>query len=118
MDPDTALDADDAIPGQVTDAQANPQQTQPNKYDSVPVQPHKPPSNPEDKKTKTHWIEILLVDEAGDPVPGEPYKITLPDATVAEGSLDEKGLARVDGIPAGTCQITFPNRDKEAWEPK
>jgi len=118
MAPDPAIAADDAVPGQVTTATAPGAQTTPTKLDSVPVKPFKPPTSKEDKKVKTHWIEIQLLDEENDPVPGEPYQITLPDNTVAEGSLDEKGLARVDGIPAGNCQITFPKRDKDAWQPK
>jgi hypothetical protein len=44
------------------------------------------------------------------------YRITLPDGSVAEGTLDENGFARVEGIVPGTCQITFPSLDKEAWE--
>ena len=64
-----------------------------------------------------HWIEIELVDEANQPVPGEKYEITMPDKTVKEGTLDEKGWARVDGIKdPGQCKITFPNLDKEAWD--
>src|SRR5881227_2766391 len=74
------------------------------------------PNSPEAKK-KPHWIEINLVDEEGQPVPGEPYVITLPDgSTVADGTLDQKGFARVDGIDPGTCKVTFPNLDKEAWD--
>jgi type VI secretion system secreted protein VgrG len=76
--------------------------------------PHDPAS-PENK-TKTHWIEIELVDEAGQPVPGEAYAIYLPDGTtVAEGTLDDKGRARVENIDPGTCRVTFPNLDSEAW---
>ena len=60
-----------------------------------------------------------MVDEDGNPVPGEPYRITLPDGTtVADGTLNEKGWARVDNIDPGTCQVTFPKLDKDAWEPK
>ena len=75
------------------------------------------PNAPENQD-KTHWIEIQLNDEEGKPVPGEPYKITLPDGKkVADGTLDDKGFARVDHIDAGTCQVTFPNLDKDAWDP-
>jgi type VI secretion system secreted protein VgrG len=78
-----------------------------------------PTHNPGQNKDKKHWIEIELVDEDGNPVPGEPYRITLPDgSTVADGTLNEKGWARVDHIDPGTCQVTFPNLDKDAWEPK
>ena len=75
------------------------------------------PTAPDNQKKKS-WIEIQLNDEDGKPVPGEPYKITLPDGTtVADGTLDDKGFARVDNIDPGTCQVTFPNLDKDAWEP-
>ncbi len=75
--------------------------------------------NAEENKDKKHWIEIELVDEAGKPVPGEAYLVTLPDGTtVADGTLDEKGRARVENIDPGTCKITFPNLDKDAWKPK
>jgi type VI secretion system secreted protein VgrG len=75
--------------------------------------------NAEENKQKKSWIEIELVDEAGQPVPGERYRITLPDGTtIADGSLDEKGCARVSGIDPGTCKVTFPNLDKEAWQVK
>ncbi|HZN44856.1 MAG TPA: hypothetical protein VFB56_05980, partial [Nitrospiraceae bacterium] len=78
---------------------------------------HDPSS--EESKQKKSWIEIELADEKNKPVPGEKYRITLPDGTVvAEGALDTKGFARVDGIDPGTCKVTFPNLDKDAWKPK
>ncbi|HEX9911265.1 MAG TPA: hypothetical protein VGA86_10285 [Desulfatiglandales bacterium] len=71
----------------------------------------------EEENEKKSWVEIELVDEENNPISGERYKITLPDGkTVAEGTLDENGFARVDGIDPGTCKITFPRLDKEAWE--
>ena len=75
------------------------------------------PNAPENQN-KTSWIEIQLNDESGNPIAGEPYKITLADGTtVADGTLDDKGFARVDNIDPGTCQVTFPNLDKDAWGP-
>jgi len=75
--------------------------------------------NSEENQDKTHWIEIEFQDEAGQPITGEPYRITLPDGTtVADGTLDEKGRARVANIDPGTCKVTFPNLDKEAWKVK
>jgi type VI secretion system secreted protein VgrG len=66
---------------------------------------------------KTHWIAIELVDELGKHVPYEDYRITLPDGSVIEGSLDKHGRAKITGIDAGTCKVTFLNRDKEVWKP-
>ncbi len=71
--------------------------------------------NAEENKEKKHWVEIVLVDSDGKPVPSEPFRVTVPDGTVAEGTLDEKGYARVDGIDPGTCQVTFPALDKDYW---
>jgi len=115
--PDKTEDADVADPGEVEKIKAEQTKTKSGKYGSEKVKPHKPPQTEEEKKQKTSWIEIEMVDEEDNPVPGEKYSITLPDGeTVAEGMLDGKGFARVDGIEPGTCKITFPELDKDAWE--
>ena len=108
--------ADEADPGQVEEAKARDRQTQSGKYGSTPVTPYKPPETEEEKKVKTSWIEIELVDEEGQPIPGEAYAVTLPDQSLAEGTLDEKGFARIEGFPPGSCKITFPKLDQDAWE--
>ena len=116
-DPQDALAADVADPGEMAKVKAEELKTQSGKYGKAEVKPLKPPENEEDQQKKKSWIEIELVDQDKQPVPGEPYRITLPDGeTVAEGTLDEKGFARVDGIDSGTCKITFPNLDKDAWK--
>jgi hypothetical protein len=57
-----------------------------------------------------HWIEIRLVDEAGEPVAGEPYRIELPDGRLREGRTDEHGIVRIDPIHrAGQCRVDFPD---------
>lgn len=106
-DPENPVEADVADPGKAAKLKEKKGTTKPEKA-------HKPTE--EDKEEKS-WIEIELVDEEDQPVPGEKYKITLPDGSVAKGTLDENGFARVEGIEPGTCQITFPNLDKDAWEP-
>ena len=70
----------------------------------------------EAEEKKTTWVEIELVGEDGQPIPNEPYKVTLPDGGIEEGTLDEKGVGRVEGFEKGTCKVTFPNLDKDAWE--
>jgi hypothetical protein len=62
------------------------------------------------------WIEIELVDEEDQPVPGEEYRIELPGGKTVSGSLDFEGFAHIDGIERGNCKITFPNLDGDAWE--
>ena len=114
--PDKAEQADIADPGKMAEIKADQIKTKSGKYGSQQIKPHKPPDEEEEADEKS-WIEIERVDEQDEPVPGEKYKITLPDGeTVAEGTLDNNGFARVNGIDEGNCKITFPELDKEAWE--
>jgi len=124
--PATPAEADVADPGVVDEIKATQRETQTGKYGSVSLKPFKAtqpepgaaePAKSSDTPENTAWIEVELVDEDGEPVPGERYRITLPDDTVAEGSLDEKGKARVEGFKPGNCKVTFPELDKDAWEP-
>ena len=109
--PEVAEEADVANPGEVAKIKAKQIEKKEGKYGSEQVKPHKPTEEDVEEKS---WIEIELVDEKENPVPGEKYKITLPDDYVAQGTLDNEGFARVEGIEPGTCQITFPMLDKEA----
>jgi hypothetical protein len=121
---DKVEDADIADPGKVSEIKAEQAKTKSGKYGSQQVKPFKPPTEEEkegkkgkkEEKEELSWIEIELVGEDDEGIPGEKYKITLPDDSVAEGTLDEKGFARVEGFEPGTCKITFPELDKDAWE--
>ena len=69
------------------------------------------------QKEKKDWIEIILVDMDGKPIPGVRYKITPPGGMPPqEGRLNEHGQAGYYKIEAGDCKITFPDLDKDAWE--
>jgi hypothetical protein len=79
--------------------------------------PSEPPApiSTRQARTEVTWIEICLIGEDRKPIPGERYKIELPDGSTREGRLDDKGLARVDGIDPGSCTVSFPALDEEAW---
>jgi hypothetical protein len=67
---------------------------------------------------KLHFIEFTLKDkDTGEPIPGERYRVKLPDGTTREGRTDANGRVRVDGIPAGECQISYPDIDADSWNP-
>ncbi|MBV9496719.1 MAG: hypothetical protein JOZ54_20915 [Acidobacteria bacterium] len=68
-----------------------------------------------DKLRPASWIEVQLVGEDGAPIPNETYAITLPGGNVVNGSLDRDGKARVEPIPPGTCKVSFPKLDQDAW---
>jgi hypothetical protein len=73
-----------------------------------------PALGPED--ATTDWIGVKLVDADGNPVPDARYAITCSDGSVVEGSLDGRGRARVDGIPAGSCTVSFPEIDAAEYQ--
>jgi hypothetical protein len=70
----------------------------------------------EKPKEKKAWIEIILVDAEGKPMPGVRYRITPPGGAPKEGRLNEHGQAGLYEIEPGSCKITFPDLDKDAWE--
>jgi type VI secretion system secreted protein VgrG len=105
--PEAALEADNADPGKVSKAKVSKAQEQRAEI------PFKPSAFEHEEKS---WVEIELKDEENNPVAGEKYKITLPDGSVKTGTLDQNGYARVAGIDPGTCEVTFPNLDENAWD--
>jgi hypothetical protein len=79
-----------------------------------PEAPELPPA--EIPKTE-HWLEIELVDDLGNVVPNEKYRVTLPDGRVREGRLNAQGRARMDDVPPGVCEVGFPDIDASEWGP-
>lgn len=114
--PTAAQDAADDTAGSTDSAAGAAQSSSPGKSSSTSVSPFNPGPAHKPDPTKTGWIEVALIGEDKKPIPGESYTVTLPDGSVAQGTLDEKGVARVEGFDPGSCQITFPNLDKDAWQ--
>ena len=63
------------------------------------------------------WIEVRLVDPAGEPIPGERFELRLPDQSLFKGRLDAHGSVRFDAIVAGQASITFPGIEAQEWTP-
>jgi type VI secretion system secreted protein VgrG len=135
LDPTAPLEAVTAVAGEMTQLPNRPGRTfmpfegsvpatlasvvltpaAPGRFASASDAPAHQPASEENREKKS-WIAIRLVDEDDSPVSGEPFKITLPDGSIAEGTLDSEGRARVDHIDPGSCKVTFPNLDMEFWE--
>jgi len=111
-EPTEVYNADAADPGEVAEAKAEQIENSEGKYGSTKVKPFKPKAEEEAEK-KDGWIEVELEDDDGNPVAGEKYEITLPDGSVATGTTDQKGIARVEGFDPGQCQISFPDQEDE-----
>lgn len=73
--------------------------------EAPPPEPPPPPPPVEEDG----WIEIRLVDEDDRPIGGQDYRVVTPDGNPHTGKLDGGGKARIEGIPQGTCWVSFPS---------
>ena len=78
-----------------------------------PASPRPRPIALEDLKT---WIEIVLLDESGKPVPNEKYSVRVPGGRTEYGTLDAKGYARITGLDPGSCDVSFPDLHAPEWK--
>lgn len=113
-------EAADAVAGKVEEFTKEAATTKPGSTSSTKVAAaaETPPEKFAPDKSKTGWIEIVLKDEEDTPQGGSRYKITLPDGSVADGTLDDKGRARVEGFDSGQCKVEFPDLDEKVWKEK
>lgn len=72
-------------------------------------------TDPDSPAPARSWITIALVDERGQAVPNERYRIELPDGSVREGQLNASGRAHIDDIDPGQCRLTFTSLDGSEW---
>lgn len=78
----------------------------------VPTHPQRPPSTPW-RPTST-WIEVELVERDG-PVAGEPVLVVDPGGQRHVLQTGDDGMARVEGIEPGVCDVSFPRIDGREW---
>lgn len=104
--PKAAEEAMNADPGELTELQSKTRERQAKESQSKEGT-ESPPLT---------WIGIELVDDQGKPVPGQPYKLKLPNGTIVGGTLDDQGKANVRGIPEGQCEVCFPTIHGDEWK--
>ena len=112
-----AEDADVANPDEEAKTKAKQSEAKKGKYGAAKTKPFKP-SNDDSDTDDSGWIEIELLDEDGNPVGSTKYEVTLPDGSVASGTTDASGAAKIEGFEPGDCKISFPDIDKDGWKQK
>ncbi|MGZ6141944.1 MAG: contractile injection system protein, VgrG/Pvc8 family [Myxococcales bacterium] len=65
----------------------------------------------------TTWLEIVLLDDAGNPVAGQQYQVQTADGRTLSGRLDAEGKARLEGLKPGNNQVSFPGYSNQ-WQRK
>jgi len=59
------------------------------------------------------WLELVFRNPDGTPAADQRYAVTLPDGEEREGTLDNEGRGRVEGIPPGPCNVRLLPADGE-----
>jgi hypothetical protein len=59
-------------------------------------------------------IEMARAD--GSPAAFIAYEVKSANGEVKRGLLDADGRARLDGLPAGSCEVSFPEIDGREWD--
>ncbi len=54
------------------------------------------------------FLEISLRREDGKPFAKEKFEVKLPDGSTRKGALGDDGRIRLDKIPKGVCEVSFP----------
>lgn len=95
----------------------------------IRIRPSAPKSKPKPSETEgsggpqpaseeaADWIAFRLVDQRGRPVADRRYEMLRPDGEVDSGVTGGSGWVRLKPIPSGTCELTFPEIEEEAFRP-
>ena len=113
VEPDKAKDAADSTSGDTSSSQASPSKSPVPQWDQQKLDSGKDDSGGD--QDRNHWISVELKDAKGNPVPNEGYEVKASDGSISSGNLDEKGKAKVEGLPAGQCQVRFPRLHNSEW---
>ncbi len=77
------------------------------------------PASAADQKTedlKQFPVELELVDQDGEPLEGEPFRVEFPDGTLVDGVTGPHGKTTVFGTAEGQAKVSFPRLDGKAWD--
>lgn len=60
---------------------------------------------------RQHWVEVVLM-QAGLPAAGARCRVTVPDGSTRDATLNGRGRLRVEHITEGECRVAFPDFDE------
>lgn len=70
-------------------------------------------------ESRVAWIEVVVdSDDEHEVLEGLAFELVLADGSLRTGTLDAQGRARVDGIPAGICELDFVELAADEWYPR
>jgi type VI secretion system secreted protein VgrG len=67
--------------------------------------------NLQEQNPEPNVMKFNLKDESGKTLANQSFEIKLPDGTVKKGKTDGSGNARVEDVPGGQHEISFPGLD-------
>lgn len=84
--------------------------------DPVVIEPVPEPSvAPLEDLPEEHWLRLLLLDDAGEPVAEAAYEVELADGSLRSGKTDGDGQAFLRGVPPGRAKVRWPELHPDDW---
>ncbi len=62
-----------------------------------------------------HFFKAKLTLASGDPAVAVAYDLKLPDGKIRKGHSRNDGMVVEFGLPAGNCELTLTDLDKDSW---
>ena len=72
-------------------------------------------STDEEHALVVHTVELVLVDDFGEPRTGERCRLTGPGGFVAEAVTDGEGEARFIVPPGAELELSYPDLEDGSW---
>lgn len=70
---------------------------------------------PPQRTIDRHFFKAKLTLASGDPAVGQAYDLKLPDGKIRRGHSRNDGMVVEAGLPAGKCELTLTDLDKDSW---
>jgi len=67
------------------------------------------------KKVKQTWLNVIIKDDEGKPVPNQKFVVTFDNGHSIKGQVNENGFAHLDPVPEGKHQIELLDVDRREW---
>ncbi|WP_198263753.1 type VI secretion system Vgr family protein [sulfur-oxidizing endosymbiont of Gigantopelta aegis] len=72
------------------------------------------PNKPE--KPKQTWLNVVIKDEDGEPVPNQKFIVKFNNGQIKKGKVNDKGYAHLEPVPEGKHQIELIDVDMREWK--
>jgi hypothetical protein len=83
------------------------------KLELFPDRKQPPPPPPQKVEEGALFVEMQVINAAGEPLPSRAFEVTLPDGRVVKGRTEADGFIRVRSSAEGELKLDLPEGGSE-----